>query len=410
MNFRNFYEQTRSASAFIVLFIFLSFYVILRIIYENSTTHLPLYLQKYTIYDEIKDTNKTHDINALKHLLEKYNIEQDLSNADRFEPIGVGTTVIMIQVHKDIKRLHHLILSLAQVQGIHTALLIFSHSFYHPSINKLIRSIDYCKVVQIFYPYSLQLNPHKFPGVDHNDCEHSGQTNCIRRNARLTEHKQHWWWKANYVFDRMNWSRKHKNPIIFLEEYNYVAPDLLYVYPYLQRSFNYFPNVQILSFGRPLTRNNDWDLLTVEAWRPPFDVGLAFNITTWEKILSLSAQFCMYDDYSWSYSLLQLFQYFPGGHVNMVGCLNPRVVSTKSLKNTEDFIKLSKYFKTLDLFPKKLKAVALYGPGGRIERVAKPPPVGNNGWNDLRDQLLCLDPLMVTTTEEPRYDVPTFQK
>ena len=74
------------------------------------------------------------------------------------------------QVHVRIRYLRHLIVSLAQARDIDTTLLIFSHDFFNSEINDLIQSIDFCKVLQIFYPYSIQTHPNTFPGPSPNDC------------------------------------------------------------------------------------------------------------------------------------------------------------------------------------------------------------------------------------------------
>ena len=66
--------------------------------------------------------------------------------------------------------LRHTIISLALADGIGNALLVFSHDYYDEDINSLIQSIDFCKVVQIFYPYSIQTHPNTFPGESPNDC------------------------------------------------------------------------------------------------------------------------------------------------------------------------------------------------------------------------------------------------
>lgn len=376
----------------------------------DISNDLPPHLQKYIIGENISNLDNIDDVEKLKTALEKINLKQNVSNKSSFRPVGDDTPVIVIQVHKSITGLQYLILSLSQVQGIQTALLIFSHSYYHESINRLVRNIDFCKVMQIFYPFSLQLHPYKHPGVDPEDCKpgYPAPKNpkyCLIRDAYLTEHKQHWWWMANFIFRRLKWSKRYQSPVIFLEEDNYVTPDLLYMYHFIHRSLEYFPYVEVASFGRTWTRNTEMDLLTVEPWRPPFDVGLAFNKTTWEKILELSEKFCMYNDYSWSYSLLHLFENFPRGHVDMVACMVPRVLKIKEFENTDDILTtVSKLLGNLELYPKKFQAVHLFRPEGRVERVIKGPPVGSGGWNDIRDQLLCLDPLMSTTTEEKRYD------
>lgn len=73
-------------------------------------------------------------------------------------------------MHTRINYLRHLIVSLAQAKGIANSLLIFSHDVYDEEINDLVQSIDFCKVMQIFYPYSIQTHPDEFPGADPSDC------------------------------------------------------------------------------------------------------------------------------------------------------------------------------------------------------------------------------------------------
>lgn len=95
----------------------------------------------------------------------------------RRRPLINCTLVVMppyfssLQVHKRITYLRHLIVSLAQARDISKAMLIFSHDFYHEEINELVQSVDFCKVMQIYYPYSIQTHPHEFPGEDPNDCD-----------------------------------------------------------------------------------------------------------------------------------------------------------------------------------------------------------------------------------------------
>lgn len=49
-------------------------------------------------------------------------------------------------------------------------LLVFSHDHYDPEINELVQAVDFCKVMQIFYPFSIQTHPHSFPGESPDDC------------------------------------------------------------------------------------------------------------------------------------------------------------------------------------------------------------------------------------------------
>lgn len=73
-------------------------------------------------------------------------------------------------MHKRLSYLRHLIVSLAQAREISKAMLIFSHDVYDEEINELVQRVDFCKVMQIYYPYSIQTHPQEYPGEDANDC------------------------------------------------------------------------------------------------------------------------------------------------------------------------------------------------------------------------------------------------
>ena len=89
---------------------------------------------------------------------------------DKFGELGPGTFVIVIQVHSRVEYLALLVESLSRVPQIDNALVIFSHDLYNPGLNEAIASIDFTRVMQIFYPHSIQLHPHTFPGDSPNDC------------------------------------------------------------------------------------------------------------------------------------------------------------------------------------------------------------------------------------------------
>ncbi|CAH2238618.1 jg1424 [Pararge aegeria aegeria] len=127
--------------------------------------------------------NDPVDIAKLKRILCDINSDQNISNLDKYGPMT--TPILLVQVHRDVQRLQFLIFFLAQVRHIHITLLIFSHSYYDEKISRLIGGIDFCKVMQIFYPHSLQLHPYKFPGVDDEDClPGAAITDCMMRDAR----------------------------------------------------------------------------------------------------------------------------------------------------------------------------------------------------------------------------------
>lgn len=110
------------------------------------------------------------NISEIVQNIERYNELQSVLNEDVFGPLQNDSLVIVVQVHTRITYLRHLIVSLAQARHIDSILLVFSHDFYDEDINELVQRVDFCKVIQIFYPYSIQTHPHVFPGESAEDC------------------------------------------------------------------------------------------------------------------------------------------------------------------------------------------------------------------------------------------------
>ncbi|XP_017967644.1 alpha-1,6-mannosyl-glycoprotein 2-beta-N-acetylglucosaminyltransferase isoform X2 [Drosophila navojoa] len=209
----------------------------------------------------------------IKRQIVRYNEMQLVLNEETFGPLQNDSVIIVVQVHTRINYLRHLIVSLAQARDISKSLLIFSHDFYDDDINDLVQQIDFCKVLQIFYPYSIQTHPHEFPGVDPNDCprnikkEQALISNCNNalypdlyghyREAKFTQTKHHWWWKANRVFNELEVTRFHTGLVLFLEEDHYVAEDFLYLLAMMQqRTKDLCPQCNILSLGTYLKTFN----------------------------------------------------------------------------------------------------------------------------------------------------------
>lgn len=49
------------------------------------------------------------------------------------------------------------------------------------------------------------------------------------REAKFTQTKHHWWWKANRVFNQLEVTRNYTGLVVFLEEDHYVAEDFIHV-------------------------------------------------------------------------------------------------------------------------------------------------------------------------------------
>ena len=183
--------------------------------------------------------------NALRALFNSTNDQQIIFNLDKYDPLIPGDPIIVVQVHDRVEYLKVLIKSLETVKGIDKTLLIFTHDVYNPIINSIVKSIGFCKVMQLFYPFSLQAYPNEFPGTDPKDCprdikqqeaialrcqnaEHP-DTYGHYREAVYTQTKHHWFWKMNTIFDKLNVTKDYDGPFIFLEEDHYAAPDMLHM-------------------------------------------------------------------------------------------------------------------------------------------------------------------------------------
>ncbi|XP_037955796.1 alpha-1,6-mannosyl-glycoprotein 2-beta-N-acetylglucosaminyltransferase isoform X2 [Teleopsis dalmanni] len=219
------------------------------------------------------DSYHAPNLTEIKRQIARHNEMQFVLNEEAFGPLQNDSVIIVIQVHTRITYLRHLIVSLAQARDISKTLLIFSHDYYDEDINDLVQTIDFCKVLQIFYPHSIQTHPHEFPGTDPEDCPSSMKKeqalikrckNALSpdlyghyREAKLTQIKHHWWWKANRVFNQLEVTRYHTGLVLFLEEDHYVAEDFLYLLEMMQkRTTDMCPQCNILSLGTYLKTFN----------------------------------------------------------------------------------------------------------------------------------------------------------
>ncbi|XP_063361787.1 alpha-1,6-mannosyl-glycoprotein 2-beta-N-acetylglucosaminyltransferase-like [Cydia amplana] len=331
-----------------------------------------------------------------------WRVEQTLSQAGygllneaEFPIVDDKMPVIVVLAGRRPARLQWLLASLAAVTNIGDALLVISHSFYDEAVNELVKRVDYCRVLQLFYPYSVQLFSKRFPGAD---------VNRSRAVALTAEKKQHWWWTASFLFNHYNYIDPKLGLALFLQEDDYVAPDLLHTLKYAQRAFTYHPEVEVISLGGPVTEA-DYSLLTVAPWQPPFESGLAFNLTFFRKLHASASYFCQYNDASWSYSLLAAFASRPRGYVDMVASMLPRVVSTREYASGREGAEKARRVFT-KIFPTRVRVAYITTGVGRVSH-PETVPRGAGGWEDERDRLLCLDPFLMTTVQPRNGTYPT---
>lgn len=111
----------------------------------------------------VNPTNRT----ALRLAVNAINEAQSILNMDLYNETDF---VIAVQVHDRLEYLSLLIQSLRRAKDIHKALVIFSHDEYSLQMNRLIRSIGFCKVLQIFFPFSQHIYRRTFPDESPDDC------------------------------------------------------------------------------------------------------------------------------------------------------------------------------------------------------------------------------------------------
>ncbi|XP_063836292.1 alpha-1,6-mannosyl-glycoprotein 2-beta-N-acetylglucosaminyltransferase-like isoform X6 [Ostrinia nubilalis] len=391
---------------------------------EQVLALVPPELHKYLqVHPKNNSANSTErsgpkNISDIRRAIEKYNDAQYIHNEDIFGPVQNDTIIIAIQVHTRLTYLRHLIVSLAQARDIDRTLLVFSHDYYDEEINTLVRSIDFTKVMQIFYPYSIQTHPYEFPGTDPRDCprdakfEQAVKLKCLNalhpdlhghyREAKYTQTKHHWWWKANRIFNQLQCTQGHTGLVLFLEEDHYVAEDFIHMLNLLRSTADKnCPQCEILSLGTYLKTYQyhiNGDRVEITPWHSSMhNMGFGFNRTVWNNIMELEQQFCAYDDYNWDYSLLHLSQNRPGKEKFKVYlCKGPRVFHIgecgfhhkKSNCNASTVIsKVQKLVQNAKpyMYPARVTATATSGGAKHNKRLTK----GNGGWGDIRDQELC---------------------
>ncbi|KAE9554601.1 hypothetical protein FO519_002161 [Halicephalobus sp. NKZ332] len=354
----------------------------------------------------------------LKDIVESINylnFHHEVRNKDKFGPMEDVNLVIVVQVHSRLEYLKYLISTLRQSAGIEHAVIIFSHDMYHSGIDDEIRQIDFCRVIQIFFPYNTQIFGNTFPGPDPVDCspnisyaeaESKKCENYLNHDTYghyripgISQIKHHWWWKMNYVFDGIiNRYGLQNVYAVLLEEDHYVSPDFVHVLSSMIESKDIFcPSCKVITLGIYLKNyksfEKDIDRLGVNSWfSSKHNMGMAINMETWEEIRNCSRLFCGYDDYNWDWSLLQVSLKCMGEKMKVLFAKSPRVIHIGEcgvhthrcgLHNAAESARELFEKHNSSLFPQKLVVSEI---SSRMLKASKP----NGGWGDIRDQELCL--------------------
>ncbi|XP_021889950.1 alpha-1,6-mannosyl-glycoprotein 2-beta-N-acetylglucosaminyltransferase [Carica papaya] len=251
--------------------------------------------------------------NELSIQLERRNLLPP-RNIDSYPHLGKDHIVIVLYVHNRPQYLQVVVQSLANVVGISETLLIVSHDGYFENMNKIVEGIKFCRVKQIFSPYSPHVFQDSFPGVSPDDCkdkDDASMKHCQgnpdqygnHRSPKIVSLKHHWWWMMNTVWDGLEETKGHKGHILFIEEDHFIFP-------------NAYRNLQILTALKPQkcpecyavnlapcdvnSRGEGWESLIAERMG---NVGYSFNRSIWRKIHKKARDFCFFDEYNWDITM-----------------------------------------------------------------------------------------------------------
>ncbi|BHF60093.1 Alpha-1,6-mannosyl-glycoprotein 2-beta-N-acetylglucosaminyltransferase [Sparganum proliferum] len=341
----------------------------------------------------------------LKRTVRKLNQAQKISN-EAF----LGTLpkfVLVIQVHNRLENLIALIDSLSRVHGIEDTLLVFSHDIFSEEINSIVADIGFAPVLQIFFPYSIQIYNSSFPGQNPRDCPRTltnKSSDCLNkdwsdfaghyREANVSQTKHHWFWKLLFASEKLAVLRNFDGYFLLLEDDHLVIDDTLHV---LQKAIDLRTNADIITLGSySKPEFTDHQKVYLTKWRSTqHNMGMAMNGRTISRIRSCSYVFCTYDDYNWDWSLQFIgstclkpeltvlhFNLAPrvyhtgvcGMHSSQQGCDVRRFVAELRSEIDHQFRPW--------LFPERLELAA----GDVLSASAR----RNGGWADIRDQTLCL--------------------
>ncbi|XP_026554576.1 alpha-1,6-mannosyl-glycoprotein 2-beta-N-acetylglucosaminyltransferase [Pseudonaja textilis] len=389
---------------------------------SSSSSRLPVNHGPHSNSSSISREEAATGLNRTLHyrsLVYRLNFDQPVRNEASWRPGGGGpgevAVALVVQVHERAEHLRILLDSLRRAPGVEKVLLVLSHDVWSAELNALAASVDFCAVLQIFFPFSLQLYPGEFPGTDPRDCPRDvGQAAALRsgclnahypdafghyRESRFTQTKHHWWWKLHFVWERVRALREHPGLVVFLEEDHYLAPDFYHV---LQRLWALrqrdCPECQLLSLGTYATVRGSFagraDKVELKTWKSTeHNMGMVLARDTYQQLIACTDAFCTYDDYNWDWTLQHL----------TVGCLPhfwkvlvpeiPRIFHTGDCgmhhkKSCQPSVQSAKIDSLLSsnqqyLFPETLTI------SKRYSMTPLSPHVKNGGWGDIRDHELC---------------------
>ncbi|XP_061757291.1 alpha-1,6-mannosyl-glycoprotein 2-beta-N-acetylglucosaminyltransferase [Nerophis ophidion] len=388
---------------------------------SRTPVPLPVVQTNESLPERSKDKENKPNVDnstlVYRSIVFQLNFDQTIRNEKFKAARQKDDLVVVVQVHNRPDYLKLLVESLRKARGVEGILLIFSHDYWSAEINKVVSSVDFCQVLQIFFPFSIQLYPQEFPGNDPNDCprdipkKDALKLRCINaeypdsfghyREAKFSQTKHHWWWKLHFVWDRVHVLKDYKGLVLLIEEDHFLSPDFIHVLRLMSSlKREQCSDCDILSLGSysHIGYSSKANKVEVKAWKSTeHNMGMALSRETYQKLLRCTDTFCTYDDYNWDWSLQHLTVSCLPSYWKVMVSEAPRIfhagdcgmhhkkttcMPTGQKTKIENILQSSGN----QLFPKNLlitKRLPSNGAGG----VA--PHVKNGGWGDIRDHELC---------------------
>ncbi|XP_044130801.1 alpha-1,6-mannosyl-glycoprotein 2-beta-N-acetylglucosaminyltransferase-like [Bufo gargarizans] len=348
------------------------------------------------------------------------NLRQPMRNAEQFP--GRPELVLVVQVRGGPgsgSRLQLLAESLQSAGPGATSrlLLVLSMQQPCPEAARAMASINFCRVLPVYFPYSLSFYPDEFPGNDPADCprdmpkESALLKGCSNakypdshghyREAAFTQDKHHWWWKLHFIWERVREVSGHGGHILFLDEGSYLFPDWLHVLRLMQKQCQE-EGCHMLSLGGtgvPETSPDPQHMELSGFVAPRHSAAIAVSRETYYQLMGCLAQFCTYDDYNWDWSLQHISAACLAHPLKVLSARLPRVLTLPA--KAEDGGMCGRYGPCANmdassqalrakirqlsgqLFPKAINIAS------RQQEMRNPPPMKNGGWGDIRDHTLC---------------------
>ncbi|KAL6009599.1 Alpha-1,6-mannosyl-glycoprotein 2-beta-N-acetylglucosaminyltransferase [Asimina triloba] len=344
----------------------------------------------------------------LSNFLEKQN-QLPPRNLDIFPTLKKDHIKIVLYVHNRPQYLGVVLDSLSKVEGIGETILIVSHDGYFEEMNKIVESIRFCQVKQIFTPYSPHLFIDSFPGVSPDDCQGKNDPpvgNCkgnadqygSYRSPKIVSLKHHWWWMMNTVWDGLDETSHHMGHILFIEEDHFIFPNayrnlqLLTSLKGKKCPYCYAAN---LAPSDVTSRGEGGDTLIAEKIG---NVGYAFNRTVWKRIHAMAEGFCSFDDYNWDITMWATVYPSWGtpvytlrgprrsaAHFGKCGLHQGQDKSSTCIDNGEMNVGMEEIDKVVNIKPDW--NVHVFRKQNGYQAGFK----GWGGWGDERDRQMCLD-------------------